>query len=52
MRINLKDKQILSIIEAKLEVRVNALSLKVKKLENKIRLINSKLNKEKNNEVS
>lgn len=52
MRINLKEKQLLSMIEAKLEVRVNSLALKLRKLENNIRVINSKLNKEKNNEVS
>ena len=40
------------MIEAKLEVRVNSLALKLRKLENNIRVINSKLNKEKNNEVS
>ncbi len=52
MRINLKEKQLLSMIEAKLEVRINSLALKLRKLENNIRVINSKLNKEKNNEVS
>ncbi len=66
MRINLQDKKLLNIIEAKLDVRINAMGLKIRRLENDrnsqrgkiIRLENEvqelkqKLNKENNNEVS
>ena len=50
MRINLQDKKLLNIIEGKLDVRLNALALKLRRIENDIRLINSKLNQMKQGE--
>ena len=50
MRINLQDKKLLNIIEGKLDVRLNDLALKLRRIENDIRLINSKLNQMKQGE--